>query len=202
MHHRKKEKAPIMSTTFSVTGMPIMLRRHSLIMQICMVLAGTLWLAASSWIKVPMFPVPMTLQTFALATLAVAYGRRLSALSVLAWLAEGALGLPVFSSGAAGIHYLFGPTGGYLWSFPLIAVFIAWSAEKGWLNRTIKGTATLVAAHALCLACGAAWLALFIGGEQAWQLGVEPFILGSLLKSLLAMVTIDIGRAVCRRMNK
>lgn len=178
-----------------------MFKRHSFIMQLCMALAGTVWLTASSWVEVPMFPVPMTLQTFALVTLAAAYGARLGGLSVLLWLGEGAMGLPVFAGGAAGIHHLFGPTGGYLWSFPLIAALLGFASEKGWLSHTIKGTATITAAHALCLAGGAAWLALFIGAQQAWQFGVVPFVLGSLLKSVLAMISIDIVRSVHRRLK-
>src|SRR3712207_4614320 len=95
---------------------------------------GTLILWASAKISVPFWPVPMTLQTGAVAALAAVYGWRLGAATVLLYLAEGAAGLPVFQGtpqGGIGVAYMIGPTGGYLFGMMLQAVVTGWLVERG-----------------------------------------------------------------------
>ncbi len=166
---------------------PLRLGARSLPMRIVFVLAGTLALALASRISVPMVPVPITMQTFAVTMIGALYGWRLGTLTVLAWLAEGMAGLPVLAGGAGGIAHFAGPTAGYLVSFPLMAAMVGWLAERGWTGtRLVQSFAAHFAANIFCLALGGAWLATLIGLEKAMMLGVVPFVLGALLKSALA----------------
>jgi biotin transport system substrate-specific component len=151
------------------------------------VLAGTLVLALASQIAVPMVPVPITMQTFAVTMIGALYGWRLGALTVFAWLAEAAVGFPVLANGAGGLAPFAGATAGYLVSFPLIAALTGWLAERGWIgDKVIRSFGAHLLANLLCLAIGGMWLANLLGTEKAWLLGVAPFILGAVLKSALA----------------
>ncbi len=166
---------------------PLRIGARSLPMRIVFVLAGTLALALASRISVPMVPVPITMQTFAVTMIGALYGWRIGTLTVLAWLAEGMAGLPVLAGGAGGIAHFAGPTAGYLVSFPLMAAMVGWLAERGWTGtRLVQSFAAHFAANLFCLALGGAWLATLIGLEKAMMLGVVPFVLGALLKSALA----------------
>lgn len=166
---------------------PLRLGQRSLIAKILFVLVGTLALALASQVAVPMVPVPITMQTFAVTMIGALYGWRFGALTVLAWLGEAMLGFPVLASGSGGIAPFMGPTAGYLVSFPIMAALVGWLAERGWTgDRVIRSFLAHFAANVLCLAMGGAWLAGLIGAEKGWMLGVAPFILGALLKSALA----------------
>lgn len=166
---------------------PFRLAERSFVTKAIFAIAGTLVLAIASRIAVPMYPVPITMQTFAVTMIGALYGWRLGGLTVLAWIAEGMMGLPVWTNGASGVPYFLGPTGGYLVSFPIIAVLAGWLAQKGWTGeRVIASFAAHLSANILCLAIGGLWLGSMIGAEKAWALGVLPFIIGAVLKSALA----------------
>ena len=166
---------------------PLRLGQRSLVTKAVFVLAGTLILALASQIAVPMVPVPITMQTFAITMIGALYGWRLGAVTVLAWLGEAAIGFPVLAGGAGGVAPFMGPTAGYLVSFPIIAALVGWLAERGWSgNRIVRSFIAHLSANILCLAIGGAWLAALIGAEKGWLLGVAPFILGAVLKSALA----------------
>ncbi|MFB9950293.1 biotin transporter BioY [Rhizobium puerariae] len=166
---------------------PLRLSARSPLVLAVFVLAGTLALAIASRISVPMVPVPITMQTFAVTMIGALYGWRLGALTVLAWLGEAALGAPVLAGGAGGAASFVGPTAGYLFSFPVIAALAGWLAERGWTGRRIVASVSAhLAANLLCLALGWAWLAALIGAEKAFWAGVAPFVLGAALKSGLA----------------
>lgn len=151
------------------------------------VLAGTGFLALSSQISVPMVPVPITMQTFAVTMVGVIYGWRLGVVTILAWLAEAIVGLPVLANGAGGIAHFGGPTAGYLVSFPLIGGLAGWLAGRGWTgDRVVLSFLAHFSANILCLVIGAAWLATMIGLDKAVMLGAVPFLLGAVLKSALA----------------
>jgi len=172
---------------------PLALQSRPLVWQVLAVLLGTLFLAASSYIEVPMVPVPVNMQTFAVTLVGALYGWRLGALTIVAWLVEGALGLPVLSGGAAGAHHFVGPTGGYLFAFPVAGAAVGWLAERGWNGkRVIFAFLSLLIGNALCLLVGAAWLAVLIGGEQAVASGVAPFVLGAVLKSVLGAAVLKL----------
>jgi len=166
---------------------PFRLAGRSFVAKALFVLAGSLVLAIASQIAVPMVPVPITMQTFAVTMIGALYGWRLGALTVLVWLGEAMLGAPVLASGSAGLAPFAGPTAGYLFSFPIIAALVGWLAERGWTGRRIVASFSAhLAANLLCLVLGWAWLAAIIGAEKAFWAGVAPFILGAVLKSGLA----------------
>lgn len=161
---------------------------RSLFWRLGAVLAGTGVLAASAWAEIPMVPVPITLQTYALMVIAGLSGPRLTAEIVGLYLAEAAVGLPVLAGGAGGIAALFGPTGGYLAGFLAAGVTAAMVIGRG---RSVVGLAIAFAlGHALILASGGAWLSLFIGPRAAWAGGVAPFLVGSVIKTVMAVATI------------
>ena len=166
---------------------PLKLQSRSLAWQIVAVVIGTLILTASSYVEVPMYPVPVTMQTFAVTMIGALYGWRLGGITVIAWLMEGVTGLPVFAGGAGGIAHFAGPTAGYLFSFPVIAALVGWLVERGWNgNRVGLAFLAMLLGNGLCLLLGASWLASLIGVEKATAFGVTPFIIGGALKSALA----------------
>jgi biotin transport system substrate-specific component len=156
--------------------------------RVFLVLAGTVFLAASAWIEVPMVPVPMTMQTFAVVLIGAVYGWRLGGATVAAYLAQGAVGLPVFAGGAFGAAHLIGPTGGYLVAFVAVAAAVGWCAERGLAKNAVSAFAVMVAGHLAILALGVAWLATVtgMGLQQAIAVGATPFLFGMVLKSALA----------------
>ena len=166
---------------------PLRLGKRSLAVKAVFVLAGTLLLALASQISVPMVPVPITMQTFAVTMIGALYGWRLAGLTILAWLGQAMLGFPILANGSGGIAPFAGPTAGYLVSFPIIGALTGLLAARGWTgDRIILSFAAHLTANLLCLAMGGVWLAYLIGAEKAWLLGVAPFILGAVLKSALA----------------
>ena len=159
--------------------------------QLLLMLLGTLFLTASSYVQVPMFPVPMTMQTFAVTLVGAVFGARLGALTVLVWLAEGALGAPVFAGGQAGAMLFVGPTAGYLASFPFAAGLVGFFVERGANGqRPLHSFSAFLAGNLLSLVLGSVWLSTLVGGERAIALGFTPFVLGGLLKSALGTATI------------
>ncbi|MBZ9995362.1 biotin transporter BioY [Mesorhizobium sp. BH1-1-4] len=170
---------------------PLRLQQRSLGWQAGAVVLGTLFLALSSYIEVPMVPVPVTMQTFAVTLIGALYGWRLGAVTIAAWLVEGAVGFPVLAGGAAGASYFVGPTGGYLFAFPVVGVLVGWLAERGWNgNRVVLAFIAMLLGNLACLVLGTAWLAVMIGAEQAITFGFVPFIVGGLLKSALGAATL------------
>lgn len=166
---------------------PLGISGRSVPMQAALLLFGTGVLALASQISVPMVPVPITLQTLAITMIGVLYGWRLGALTVLAWLGEAMMGLPVLAGGSGGLAPFVGPTAGYLAAFPIIAALAGYLANKGWTgSHVIKSFLAHLSANILCLAIGGAWLGYIIGAEKGLALGVTPFILGAVLKSALA----------------
>jgi biotin transport system substrate-specific component len=152
---------------------------------IVLTLIGTALLTLSAKIQVPFWPVPMTMQTFVVLVLGMAYGWRLAGATVLLYLAQGAIGLPVFAAGA-GIAYFAGPTAGYLVGFLLAAAAVGWLAEHGWDRSPLRTLAAMLIGTVIIFACGIAWLSTLIGLPQAIGAGLVPFLLGEAVKIALA----------------
>ncbi|WP_062207571.1 biotin transporter BioY [Aureimonas sp. AU12] len=188
-------------STSSLFAAPFGRQDRSAAWQVAAVVLGTLVLAASSHAEVPMVPVPITLQTLAVTLIGALYGWRLGAVTILAWLGQGALGFPVLAGGASGLHHFVGATGGYLLAFPIAGALTGWLVERGWnAGRIGLAFLAMLFGNMVCLALGAAWLAILIGGSQAIMLGVVPFLLGGLLKSALgAAVLAVLSRGPLRR---
>ena len=157
-------------------------------------LAGTLILYLSAKIQVPFYPVPMTLQTLAVLLIATLGGLRLGTMTIVLYLAEGAVGLPVFAGGG-GLAYMVGPTGGYLCGFALAGLVLGYGVQRGWAQSFSACLLLMLVAMTLIYLLGFLWLGNFIGYEKAFYGGVTPFILGDILKILLAALSIRILRS-------
>jgi len=147
-------------------------------------LMGSAVLAASAQVSLPMWPVPATLQTLAVLLLGALGGSRMGAASVLLYLAEGAMGLPVFANGAAGPAALMGPTAGFLLGF-VASAWIAGLAGRGAARQAV----VLTVAHLAVFVPGVLWLASFVGWERAWMAGFLLFVPGTAVKTALAFAT-------------
>ena len=165
---------------------------------IVLAVIGSLLLTISAKIQVPFWPVPMTMQTFVVLVLGVAYGWRLAGATVLLYLAQGALGLPVFAGGG-GLAYMAGPTGGYLAGFLLAAVAVGSLAERGWARSAPSTLAAMLIGTAIIFGCGIAWLATLIGLPQAISAGLVPFLLSEAVKIALATALVPSAWRLMRR---
>lgn len=161
---------------------------RALALRAALVVAGSALLAISAQIAVPMFPVPITLQTLAVPLLVLAIGPQLAVAATLAYLLEGALGLPVFSHGSGGIARLVGPTAGFLWTFPVAAYVIGVLLQRGLGTSYVGRWLAIFAGTAVVFVGGAWWLAagLNLSFMQALEKGVFPFLVGDLLKCTIA----------------
>ena len=158
-------------------------------------------LAAQVVVPLPWTPVPLTGQTFAVLLTGALLGSRMGALAMLAYLAEGAAGLPFFRGGAGGAHYLFfSPTAGYLFAFPVAAFVTGYLAERGWDRRLLTAAAAMALGSLVILAGGWAWLTALTGdAAKAFALGVGWFLVGDLVKIALAAAALPAGWALLRR---
>lgn len=157
--------------------------------QFVLAIAGTLLLTLSAKTKVVLGPVDISMQTLAVFLIAAAFGMRLGVATLLLYMAEGAMGFPVFQGTpekGIGIAYMLGSTGGYLAGFVVMAAIVGWAADRGWDRHPIKLFNAMLVAEVMMMAMGFAWLALLIGPEKSWQFGVMPFIVGDLIKVALA----------------
>jgi len=151
-------------------------------------LIGTLLLTISAKIKIPFYPVPMTMQTFVVLFIGITLGAKVGLVTVILYLLEGIVGLPVFANSpekGAGLIYFFGPTMGYLIGF-LVAVYLAGSFkyDKGIVNTFLK----LIFSVSFIYILGLIWLGTLIGWDKPiFKLGAEPFLLAELLKMLLLL---------------
>ena len=168
-----------------------------LVKQVALVIAGVLLLTLAAKIRVPFWPVPMTMQTFAVLTIGAAYGMRLGLVTILAYLAIGAIGMDVFTSSSAtnnGLAYMAGPTGGYLVGFAVAAAVVGAFARAGWDRSPIKFFGALLVGNAIIYLFGMPWMAYLFLAEKgtAWvmQWGMTNFLAGDLLKLLLAALLI------------
>ena len=166
-----------------------------------LILLGTALLTLSAKINLPLPYVPMTLQTLAVLMIGAAYGWRLGGATVLAYLAEGAIGLPVFAGPIGGLAPFVGPTAGYLVGFALAAAVTGALSERGW-DRSIPSLfVAMGAGHIIILGCGLAWLAfgMKLGLEKAWLVGIVPFIAASVIKNALGAVAVPAIRHLIDR---
>jgi biotin transport system substrate-specific component len=160
-----------------------------------------LWLSAK--IQVPFWPVPMTMQTFVVLTLGMAYGWRLGAATVMLYLVEGAAGLPVFAGTpekGIGLAYMLGGTGGYLVGFVLAAAVCGYLAERGWDRRVVTTALAMFIGNALIYIPGLLWLGSLFGWDKPIvEWGLTPFILGDLVKLALAAAILPLVWKTLRR---
>ena len=164
--------------------------------QAAMVVLGIMALAIMAKVKVPMWPVPITMGTFAVLTLGATYGPRLGLTTILGYMIIGALGFDVFagsSAETAGLTYMMGGTGGYLVGYVLATLALGFAARAGWDRSVILMAVALLVANALIYLPGVAWLSvLYEGKTLAWavEVGLVPFLIGDALKLGLAALLV------------
>jgi biotin transport system substrate-specific component len=151
------------------------------------VTAFVLLMAVSARIAIPMIPVPMTLQTWAVLLVGAAMGPVRGMAAVALYLVAGLAGLPVLAEGASGPEPFTGPTAGYLVAFLPAAGLAGWLSVTGRLARSLPAVGWMIGLHLLILAVGGGWLALNIGAGAALEHGVLPFLPGAVLKSMLVV---------------
>ena len=172
--------------------------------QLVLVAAGIATLVLAAKIKIPMFPVPMTMGTFAVLSIGAAYGTRLGLATILGYMLVGALGFDVFAGSSAevsGLGYMMGSTGGYLVGYVLAVVALGALARKGWDRARGKMALALVLGNALIYVPGLIWLTVLYGLEApilSW--GLTPFLLGDVVKLALVALLLPalwslVGRA-------
>lgn len=162
---------------------------------------GVALLAVSAKINLPLPYVPMTLQTLVVLMIGAVYGWRLGTLTIIAYLAVGALGLPVFAGPVGGLKPLTGATAGFLSSFVVAAFITGWFSERGWDRSMIRLFVAMAIGHIVIMAMGFAWLAygMKLGAEKAWLVGVMPFLAGALVKNTLGAILVPVLRGMVDR---
>ena len=180
---RSETGLPASSTVISPTRPMIWLRGAGI------VLCASIFVALCAHVSLPLYftPVPLTLQPFAVLLIGLLLSPRLAAASLVAYLAEGAVGLPVFTPGPVGMAHLFGPTAGYLLAYPFAAMLISLyynGSRRGWVAALVSAAA----GDLLILCVGALWLATFTHASAAPVLmqSVVPFLPGDALKVIAA----------------
>ena len=162
---------------------------------VILIVLGTALLTLSAKVSLPLPYVPMTLQTLVVLMIGAAYGWRLGSATLLAYLAEGAIGLPVFAGPVGGIAPLVGPTAGYLFGFVGAAFVTGWLAERGLDRRYAGSFIAMLAGLALIFISGLSWLAFFarpVGGSSpvglaaALATGLYPFLVADIVKLAVA----------------
>ncbi len=179
----------------------------SLLKKTLLVVAGTMFIAIAAQIAVPLYPVPATFQTLAILIIGLSFGARLGAITVLAYLLEGAAGLPVFANGGAGLAYMAGPTAGFLLGFVALAYVAGLAAGRGFVAMLV---ASLVASVVLYIP-GVAWPmylaelfavdAKWVGSSAVsiWAYWVSPFVLLDAIKALVAVMVVAGGLKLLRK---
>lgn len=163
----------------------------SLVTDFALIIVGVALIAGAAQLVIPMYPVPMTGQTFAVLLVAMSLGFGRATISVSAYVALGAAGLPIFTNQASG--WSFGPTLGYLVGFIAAAAVVGWLAQLGWDKTWLRVSAAFLAGSVIIYAFGLPWLTIFLGAVGApndlvsvLNAGLVPFIVGDLVKAAAA----------------
>ncbi len=169
----------------------LVLPLESMVRKASAVLAASVFIALLARVRVflPFTPVPLTGQTFGVLLVGALLGSRLGTASVLAYLAEGLLGLPVFSGGG-GLGWILGPTGGYLIGFTVAAWVVGFLTERGWDRKVPTAAMAMLLGNAAIYVFGLPWLACFVGLGKVFALGFLPFVPGDLVKIVLASLAL------------
>ena len=179
-----------MSATRTLTLADLATPRGGALQNVALVVGASIVtaLAAQAALPLPWTPVPITGQTFAVLLIGAVLGARRAFLAQALYLIEGALGLPVFAGGAAGVLRLIGPTGGYLLAFPFAAAVVGALCERGWDRRVPTMLAAMLLGSCVIFSAGLAQLSRFVPGSTLLAQGLLPFIPGDVIKSSLAAI--------------
>lgn len=171
----------------------------SLTRDLMLVLAGSWLIALTAQISFTIGPVPVTGQTFGVLLVGALLGSRRGAVTLLAYLAQGFAGLPIFAGGMATTAVLAGPTAGYLLGFVPAAFVVGWLCERGWDRRVETAVIAMLFGNLIIYAFGLPLLSRLVGWDQVLQLGLVPFIPGDILKIILAAIVMPAGWKLLQR---
>lgn len=177
------------------------LREESRGLNLLVIVAASLFIALSAQIAIPFPIVPMTMQPLAILLVGATLGMRRGVAATVVYLAEGAAGLPVFAHGTGGAAFLFGPTAGFLFAFPVVAGMTGWMAERGMMKSFWSTARSMTIATATLHLFGWAWLAgpFGLGGAQAFATANLPFLAGDAVKiAIAALLLPSLERFVSR----
>lgn len=168
---------------------------------VSLVVAFSLFNAIAAQFAIYVGPIPITGQTFAVTLTGALLGSRLGAAALIAYLIEGAAGLPFFAGSTGGIGVLLGPSAGYLVSFPAAAYITGAFSEHGWDRRFLPAAAAMAIGSLVILLSGWAWLMVYLRSTPfaAYKIGVEPFLVGDVVKIILAAAVLPTGWALLKR---
>jgi len=166
-----------------------------------LVIVFSLFIAACAQFAIHIGPIPITGQTFAVLLTGALLGSRLGAMAVIAYLIEGALGLPFFAGGGAGLVRFLGPTAGYLVAFPAAAFIVGAFAEHGWDKRYPTAVAAMAIGSLIIFLGGWAWYAILTNTPPvaAFKIAVLPFLLGDVVKIALGAAVLPTGWALLKK---
>ena len=192
-----------MSTSLakSETLLEAALTPFDVVRQVGLVIGFSLLTALAAQIVIPLGPVPITGQTFAVLLTGALLGSRLGAMAMIAYLIEGASGFPFFAGGAAGIGHLMGQTGGYLIAFPAAAFITGAFAEQGWDRKYLTAVAAMAAGSVVIIVFGCLWFSFLTRTSPlvAFQFTVLKFIPGDVIKIALAAAVLPTGWKLLKR---
>ncbi len=186
----------------SLTLSDAVLPRAGLLRDVSLIVGFSLLTVLCARISFYIGPVPHTAQTFAVLLAGALLGSRRGALSMILYLGQGAMGLPVFASGLAGSAVLLGPTGGYLYGFVVAAFVVGLLAERSWDRHIMTAALAMLVGNIIIYAFGLPWLARVLPGVNALSVGLYPFIIGDLVKLAIAAVVLPSGWEVIRRLQR
>ncbi|HZH50515.1 MAG TPA: biotin transporter BioY [Microvirga sp.] len=164
-----------------------------------LVATGAALLTLSAKVQVPLPFVPMTMQTLVVLLIGASYGWRLGGATVGLYLLQGAMGMPVFAGPTAGIGYMMGPTGGFLFGFLAAALVMGFMAERGWDRSLLRVIVMMSIGHVMIFMFGLAQLSLVMPFAKAWTVGAAPFLAATLVKTALAVALMQAAWSVTRR---
>lgn len=184
-----------------VTMIDVFVPDRRLIHNVGLIVAFSLLIGLSARIAIllPFTPVPITMQTLTVLLTGMLLGSRLGALTLVAYLIEGALGLPVFSPGVIGVGAFLGPTGGYLIGFAFAAALVGFLAERGWDRRATTTLLAMVLGNLVIYTFGVGFLTRLMPLPASIAAGLVPFLVGDVVKILLAMAALPLGWSFLRR---
>ncbi|MBE7554903.1 MAG: biotin transporter BioY [Anaerolineales bacterium] len=184
-----------------LTLIDAVLPKRRIVHNVMLVVVFSVLIALSAQIAIPLpfTPVPITMQTLTVLLTGLLLGSRLGMATLIAYLVEGGVGLPVFTQWGSGLAHLLGPTGGYLIGFVFAAGLVGFLAERGWDRRIWTTLLAMILGNLVIYAFGVTWLSTFLGVGRAIAGGMLPFLIGDAVKIALAMVALPGGWALLRR---
>jgi len=177
---------------------------RTLVMDIVLVLAGAALVTVLAQVAIPLWPVPITGQTLAVLLVGSTLGWARGAISMALYAVLGLVGLPVYSDGSHGAGVLFGATGGYIIGFIVSAALVGWLAERQWDRKILKALVTFVAGSVVVFAIGLPWLAVVLHTDlpTTLQYGLYPFILGGIIKAIIAAALLPLAWFGANKLEK